>query len=168
MLSDRLKENPKLLSDTRFSARDKQSFKVYEMEEQIGQLWEKRFTYCVNDYNRELALICNDSIHRYNQEWRRYVRWKVAYDKHQKEAQLCFQSERRSIDRDTRSDNRIKFSDLDEPRGGIKLSPFLSLLKSERQGGGQRKPRLPSNFTRRGVDKRAYVRYTVRVCIFYL
>lgn len=86
MLSDRLKENPKLISKTRFSQRQKYSFRVYEMEEQIRRLWENRNDYESNDYNRELARICNYSTTRYNQEWRKYVKWAVSHRKNQAEA----------------------------------------------------------------------------------
>lgn len=86
ILSERLKENPKLISDTRLSQRNKYSFRVYEMEEQIRQLWEKRFEYDFDEYNRELVRICNYSTTRYNQEWRKYVRWALAYKKNKAEA----------------------------------------------------------------------------------
>lgn len=81
MLSDRLRENPKLISDTTLSERQKNSLKVYDMEEQIRQLWKKRSDYDANDCNRELARICNYSVTRYNIEWRKYVRWSVSHTK---------------------------------------------------------------------------------------
>lgn len=128
MLSDRLKDNPKLISDTRLSERNKYSFRVYEMEEQIRQLWVKRYEYDYDEYNRELARICNYSTTRYNQEWRKYVRWAVAYKKNQAEAKVLSHTEQEKVNEEL----HIDFSDL--PRGGIKLSPLP--LKDRTDEGG--------------------------------
>ena len=100
MLSDRLRENPKLISDTTLSERQKNSLKVYDMEEQIRQLWEKRSDYDANDYNRELARICNYSVTRYNREWQKYVRWSVSHTKNQAEASLMSKVARKATDRE--------------------------------------------------------------------
>lgn len=100
MLSDRLRENPKLISDTTLSERQKNSLKVYDMEEQIRQLWEKRSDYDANDYNRELARICNYSVTRYNREWQKYVRWSVSHTKNQAEASLMSKAARKATDRE--------------------------------------------------------------------
>lgn len=100
MLSDRLRENPKLISDTTLSERQKNSLKVYDMEEQIRQLWEKRSDYDANDYNRELARICNYSVTRYNREWQKYVRWSVSHTKNQAEASVMSKVARKATDRE--------------------------------------------------------------------
>ena len=100
MLSDRLRENPKLISDTTLSERQKNSLKVYDMEEQIRQLWEKRSDYDANNYNRELARICNYSVSRYNREWQKYVRWSVSHTKNQAEASVMSKAARKAMDRE--------------------------------------------------------------------
>lgn len=100
ILSDRLRENPKLISDTTLSERQKNSLKVYDMEEQIRQLWEKRSDYDANDYNSELARICNYSITRYNQEWQKYVRWTIAHKKNQAEASVISKAARKATNRE--------------------------------------------------------------------
>lgn len=100
MLSDRLRENPKLISDTTLSERQKNSLKVYDMEEQIRQLWKKRSDYDANDYNRELARICNYSVTRYNREWQKYVRWSVSHTKNQAEASVMSKAARKATDRE--------------------------------------------------------------------
>lgn len=100
MLSDRLRENPKLISDTTLSERQKNSLKVYDMEEQIRQLWEKRSDYDANNYNRELARICNYSVSRYNREWQKYVRWSVSHTKNQAEASVVSKAARKATDRE--------------------------------------------------------------------
>lgn len=100
MLSDRLRENPKLISDTTISERQKNSLKVYDMEEQIRQLWEKRSDYDANDYNRELARICNYSVTRYNREWQKYVRWSVSHTKNQAEASVISKAARKTTNRE--------------------------------------------------------------------
>lgn len=88
LLSQRLSTNPKMIQEVRWSGRNKQSFKVYEMEEQIRQLWGKRFELSSEDYEIELARICNYSTTRYVQEWRKYVKWAVARKKAQTEREL--------------------------------------------------------------------------------
>lgn len=103
MLSDRLRENPKLISDTILSERQKNSLKVYDMEEQIRQLWEKRSGYDANDYNRELARICNYSVTRYNREWQKYVRWSVSHTKNQAEALIISKAVRKTTNREQSS-----------------------------------------------------------------
>lgn len=100
MLSDRLRENPKLISDTTLSERQKNSLKVYDMEEQIRQLWKKRSDYDANDYNRELARICNYSVTRYNIEWQKYVRWSVSHTKNQAEASVMSKAARKATGRE--------------------------------------------------------------------
>ncbi len=100
ILSDRLRENPKLISDTTLSERQKNSLKVYDMEEQIRQLWEKRSDYDANDYNRELARICDYSVTRYNREWQKYVRWSVSHTKNQAEALIISKAVRKTTNRE--------------------------------------------------------------------
>lgn len=117
MLSDRLRENPKLISDTTLSERQKNSLKVYDMEEQIRQLWEKRSDYDANDYNRELARICNYSVTRYNREWQKYVRWSTSHTKNQAEASVMSKVARKATDREQPSaflKGMIPLSDKEE------------------------------------------------------
>ena len=70
------------------------------MEEQIRQLWKKRSDYDANDYNRELARICNYSVTRYNREWQKYVRWSVSHTKNQAEASVMYKAARKATDRE--------------------------------------------------------------------
>lgn len=86
LLSQRLKDNPNLMRDVTISKRNDEWYQKFSMDEELRKLWDKRLELSTDDYNTELVTICNHSLSRYNEEWRKYVRWRRLYNQAQAES----------------------------------------------------------------------------------
>ena len=86
LLTQRLKEKPNLMRDVTISKRNDEWYQKLCLDEELRELWNKRFELSAGDYNTELATICNHQLARYNQEWRKYAKWRHLYHKAQAES----------------------------------------------------------------------------------
>lgn len=88
LLTQRLKEKPNLMRDVTISKRNDEWYQKLCLDEELRELWGKRFELSADEYNTELATICNHQLARYNQEWRKYAKWLHLYRKAQAESEM--------------------------------------------------------------------------------
>lgn len=81
LLTERTKNNPNMIKEATMSKRNEHWYNQFEIDSKLQELWDKRFDLNPSEYNSELVIICNDYITRYNQEWRKYMRWSALYRK---------------------------------------------------------------------------------------
>lgn len=81
LLTERTKNNPNMIKEATMSKRNEHWYNQFEIDSKLQELWDKRFDLNPSEYNSELVIICNDYIIRYNQEWRKYMRWSASYRK---------------------------------------------------------------------------------------
>lgn len=81
LLTERTKNNPNLIKEVTIGKRNEHWYNQFEIDNKLQELWDKRFNLNPSEYNSELVIICNDYITRYNQEWRKYMRWSASYHK---------------------------------------------------------------------------------------
>lgn len=81
LLTERTKNNPNMIKEATMSKRNEHWYNQFKIDNKLQELWNKRFDLNPSEYNSELVIICNDYITRYNQEWRKYMRWSASYRK---------------------------------------------------------------------------------------
>lgn len=81
LLTERTKNDSNLIKKVTIGKRNEHWYNQFEIDNKLQELWNKRFDLNASEYNSELVVICNDYITRYNQEWRKYMRWASSYHK---------------------------------------------------------------------------------------